>query len=98
MKKIYLVSFLTTFDYPYIGEKFHSFAQLQENWWHYADSTYLLVSKEDIGTMTKLIRAALGKDGKFIVIRLRKNFEYSGWMPKQAWTWIKKVTNPTNKE
>jgi len=88
-KKVYLISYLN--NYPYLTQiSIHNFAETCDDWFHYTDGMYLIASKETMGNIVKMVRAVIGINGKFFVIRLRKGTEYNGYLPKRAWKWIEK--------
>lgn len=59
-----------------------------ETWWHYLESTYILIVKDNISAtnITDFITKVV-PDNYFFVCELNlKN--HNGWLPKEAWDWI----------
>jgi hypothetical protein len=86
--KTYLISCLEKYNE---SQDLFKFADTLPNWFHYTTGTWIVQTKEDIITMVKMIRGALGKESTFLVIRLKKSTEINGYLPKQAWRWLKKI-------
>jgi hypothetical protein len=56
-------------------------------WWHHLGSTWLVdTSLNASGTWSRLSPVA-DKNDSFLVIGATK--DYSGWLPKEAWDWIR---------
>lgn len=58
------------------------------NWWHYINSTYLLVSKLDVNTLSAHVKRGTS-DARFLLVRVSPKVS-QGWLPPKAWAWIKK--------
>jgi len=78
---------LDTFNYV----EFHKQLTTAEgiiSWWHYLESTYLLIVPDSANsaTITQFITSIAPKKHFFVAkIDLR---DYNGWLPKEAWDWI----------
>ena len=56
-------------------------------WWHYLDSTWLIVTSESVEIISQRIRDKTDNNDRFLVIDITgKN--YDGWLAKEAWKWI----------
>lgn len=58
-------------------------------WWQYLDTTWLVVTSEAIDRLTNRLYAAITKDDYLLVVSLPANFQFDGWLPQEAWNWIK---------
>jgi hypothetical protein len=89
-------AYILTFDKnDKIGsEDFHntlSKAEGIETWWHYLESTYILIVKDNItaSNISEYIMK-IAPENHFFVSELNlKN--HNGWLPEKAWDWINKV-------
>ena len=90
MKKLYLISFLNHNTNPFTEAILHDFIKQQIDWFHYTDGTYLITSKETLHVLNKLIHAVLGENATFFILQLSRKVSYSGYLPRDAWKWIKK--------
>jgi len=91
-------AYIITFDKnKKIGsEDFHNTiakAKGIETWWHYLESTYILIVKDNISAsdISKFIMD-IAPENLFFVCELNlKN--HNGWLPPKAWEWINQVNN-----
>jgi len=59
------------------------------SWWHYLESTWLIDSQEPIETWQQRIMSKLDQNDSFFIVRLVSGQSYTGWLPREAWDWIK---------
>lgn len=57
------------------------------NWRHYLDSTWIVESNLNARGIYSLLRPHLYNDDIILVIGVTQ--EYDGWLPLDAWTWLK---------
>lgn len=83
---------LDTFDYAKFHQKLTT-AQGVISWWHYLDSTYLLIVPDNVNseTITKFI-LSIAPNKHFFVAKIDLR-EHNGWLPKEAWDWINEWNN-----
>lgn len=55
-------------------------------WWHYLDSTWIVVTNEDANQIWKRLASTIDKNDYLLVIEVLDNVQ--GWLPKDAWNWI----------
>ena len=55
-------------------------------WWHYLDSTWLVISYETPSQIWKRLESSVDENDYLLIIEVRKNVH--GWLPKDAWDWI----------
>lgn len=55
-------------------------------WWHYLDSTWLVISNESPNQIWKRLEPYADKNDYLLIIEVRDNVQ--GWLPKEAWDWI----------
>ncbi len=85
---VYLVSYdLRKQGKDYIG----LYEQLKSSpsWWHYLESTWLINTNEGIQDLYKRLSAYLDQNDNILIIELKGS--YFGYLPKEAWDWIKQT-------
>lgn len=55
-------------------------------WWHYLDSTWLIVTEETPSQIWSKLAHHIDKNDFLLIIEVRDNIQ--GWLPKEAWEWI----------
>lgn len=65
-------------------------------WWHYLESTYIIkvdysVNATHVADLMKII----APNKKFFTSEIKFN-DYSGWLPNEAWDWIRDNTKHNN--
>jgi hypothetical protein len=60
--------------------------RLKSKWWHYLDSTWLVVTDLSASELWGLIARHIDPNDRCLIIEVRGN--YQGWLPKEAWEWI----------
>lgn len=60
-------------------------------WWHYLGSTWLLDTNLTASGIWERLAPHVDKNDSFLVIGVTR--DYSGWLPKDAWDWIKERSN-----
>ena len=56
-------------------------------WWHYLDSTWLVDTNLNADQIWNRLSQHVDKNDFVLVIGVTR--DYSGWLPKDAWEWIK---------
>jgi hypothetical protein len=56
-------------------------------WWHYLGSTWLVDTKLDAAGVWKELAKHIDKNDRMLIIGVTK--DYQGWLPKDAWDWIR---------
>lgn len=56
-------------------------------WWHNLESTWLVDTTLSASQVWDRIRAHVDRNDSVLIIGVTK--DYSGWLPKQAWDWIR---------
>lgn len=86
---------LVTYDLNRPGQSYGDlYDVLKRNsvsWWHYLDSTWLLETQLTPPQMSKVIRQYLDQNDHILLIQVTGN--YDGWLPADAWNWIKERLN-----
>ena len=59
-----------------------------ERWWHYLERTWIIISDETPKEIWDRIENKINKKNNLLIIEIRKESE--GWLPRNAWDWIKK--------
>ena len=55
-------------------------------YWHYLDSTWIVVSNESSQQVWNMLAPNIDKSDFVLVIEVRR--DCYGWLPKDAWDWI----------
>ena len=63
-----------------------------DGWWHYLESFWIISSSEGIEYWCERLKNEINSGDRFIVIEIEEG-KTNGWLPKDAWEWIKKNTN-----
>ena len=83
MRKAYLLAYSTT-----LGSRDEVKAVLNQlpevlTWRYDMPNTFYIISEADAGALAKLIRAASGSKGRFIVTEITTN--RNGWLTPESW-------------
>lgn len=57
-------------------------------WWHYIDSTWIIATKRSLEEWRAAVRGVITEEDSFLIIEVT-NSERNGWLPQQAWQWIR---------
>jgi len=60
-----------------------------EAWCNYLERTWLIGTRETHHRLNARIAPYLSPNDYWLVVRI--TYEYSGWLPKEAWDWINKT-------
>ena len=85
--KVYLV----TYDHEGPSSKYAKlFDELKKSkhWWHYIDSTWLVVSTEGANEIYERLQPYLDDDINLLVIEVGRDRQ--GWLSEKAWNWIRR--------
>ncbi len=66
---------------------YEAIKQSSSKWWHYLDSTWLIVTELSIDDCVKKIHATMDDNDKLLIVDITRT-KYNGWLPKKAWEWI----------
>jgi hypothetical protein len=61
--------------------------QNSPKWWHYLESTWLILTNETPDQLWSRIASHIHDQDRVLIIEVRDNCQ--GWLPKEAWDWIK---------
>lgn len=90
MKNSYVISYDPTKGIP---SNFHNAIQNSNyisTWWHYLPSTYIVVSTHAASTIQDELCAKVPGQ-QFLIIKADSS-AFGGWLPKDAWEWIRQHT------
>ena len=59
------------------------------NWWHYLDSTWVIKSSLEAKAINKKLIAHLKQGDRIFIVKIETS-SMDGWLPKEAWDWLKK--------
>lgn len=97
MNKAYIFIFdrLPNFDYSVVHNSLITYPSSSnphiKNWWHYIPNAYIFITSLTTYELQEEIRKQLPSNSNFIIFDITER-EYSGWLPREAWDWIKKYT------
>lgn len=57
------------------------------SWWHFLGSTWLVSTRESASELWERISAHVDENDSILIIRVSP--ESSGWLPEEAWKWIR---------
>jgi hypothetical protein len=61
--------------------------QSKGKWWHFLESTWLISTDETAVDVWNRIYSTIDKKDVLLIIEVRNNV--NGWLPKEAWDWIR---------
>jgi uncharacterized SAM-dependent methyltransferase len=70
-------------DYKGLTDVIGSF----DAWWHYIESTWLVVTNDDANEIFEKLRPHLDEGDYILITKINKDNQ--GSLPKKAWDWIK---------
>jgi len=88
-------AFLITYDLNSPGQDYSKLhdaikAQSSENlWWHYLDSTWIIVSNGTAGSVRDALMATIDTNDKLLVIKVGPGGWGTANMPEKANQWLK---------
>lgn len=86
MSKVYMVSY----DLNKLGQDYEGlYEELRRSsgYWHYLDSTWLISTSESANSIFNRLRPSIDNNDSVLIIDVGR--DYSGWLSKKAWEWIK---------
>jgi hypothetical protein len=84
-----MYAYNVSYDLKKPGQNYEKlFAELKSSpgWWHYLESTWLIVTNETPGQLWNRISPATDKNDSVLIIQVVNNT--AGWLPQGAWDWI----------
>lgn len=88
-KKVYIVSFELHSTLFRNYSNFYNNLKLYKPWMHYIKDTWFICSESDPHSIYNHLCQYIHKDDRIIITRMTT--EYSGWLPQDAWDWLKKM-------
>lgn len=69
-------------------------AGLGPAWWHQLNSTWLVKTDKSAEEIASILLAddRMAPNDRLLVIKV--DGDYQGWLPKEAWQWIRKAVPP----
>ena len=59
-----------------------------KSWRFDMPNSFYILSEQSAGELTRLLRAARGNKGRFLIVEIGSNS--SGWLPPDAWKFLKR--------
>lgn len=82
--------YLITYDLNRPGQNYDGLYKAIKKlgaWWHYLDSTWLVDTNLSSDQIYARIKPHVDDNDHFLIIKVTR--DYTGWLPKKAWEWIK---------
>ena len=82
---------LITYDLKHPKNSYKSFFDVLKSapkWWHYLESTWLIVSDESPKEWNDKLISNIYETDRIFIIEVKPN--YYGWLTKDSWKWIEK--------
>lgn len=67
---------------------YETIKQCSSKWWHYLDSTWIIVTNLTIDECVNKIHSVMDNDDSLFIVNISGQ-SYKGWLPKKAWEWLK---------
>ena len=83
---------LISYDLNKPGQNYDKlYAKIKElrTWWHYLDSTWIVVSALTPSQAFERLKPVLDKSDSVLIVNVTGD-SYSGWLPQDAWDWLRK--------
>lgn len=87
--KTYLISYDLQKNADYT--KLYEAIKTADGWWHYLESFWIISSSKTLDYWRDFLRNEINSGDRFIVIEISEG-KTDGWLPQDAWDWIKKNT------
>lgn len=82
-------TYLITYDLKKPGQDYknlHDAIKATGAWWHYLESTWLVVSSSSAQAVFDRLRPHIDANDRVLVIKVTN--ENAGWLTQEAWDWI----------
>jgi hypothetical protein len=66
-----------------------------QQWWHFIEQSCVVTTFHDVDTYSKLLLPHIEKTDSLLVVEITPN-QFQGWLPKEAWDWLKQVSDQKN--
>ena len=63
--------------------------QNSTGWMHYFDNSWFIATNEDVNQLYTRLKPFFKDTDLFLIIEIRKQSTYQGWLPEKAWDWLK---------
>ncbi|WP_333678626.1 hypothetical protein [Dyella sp.] len=58
-------------------------------WWHYMESNWVVATNETVRDLQSKLNALIDANDRLLIVDI-SNCEVGGWLPRDAWDWLKK--------
>jgi hypothetical protein len=86
---------LVTYDLKKPSQEYSKLYEILKSlpkWWHYLESTWLILTSDSAKQLYDKLCPTLDDNDNVFLIEIIKG-DYWGWLPKDAWKWIKENIN-----
>ena len=81
----------TTHDYAHLYNAIKQFGA----WWHYLNNSWIVRTQQQLDLMVETLRAHIAQGDHFMIVDI-SNMPRNGWMPRDAWEWLRNHEADTN--
>lgn len=67
---------------------FDAIKNLGNKWWHYIESTWIIVTSNDVDQVVTNLKSFIDDTDRMLVIKVT-NQERQGFLPSKGWEWLK---------
>jgi len=60
---------------------------------HYFDSCWLIATNEDVTQLYNRLKPFFLDSDLFLIVEIKQSSAYYGWLPQEAWDWMKDKYN-----
>jgi hypothetical protein len=60
-------------------------------WMHYIDDSWIIATNDNIDQLYKRLKPFFQDNDLFFIVEIRQQSTYRGWLPQDAWDWLKKA-------
>ncbi len=86
---------LITYDLKKPGKDYtglYNVIKTAPKWWHYLESTWIIQTPESVDTWNSRLTKVLDQNDHLLIVDITKR-PRQGWLPKEAWDWIRTNEN-----
>ncbi|MEY4835631.1 MAG: hypothetical protein RI980_1746 [Bacteroidota bacterium] len=86
---------LITYDLKKPGKDYtalYNVIKTAPKWWHYLESTWIIQTPESVDTWNSRLTKVLDQNDHILIVDITKR-PRQGWLPKEAWDWIRTNEN-----
>lgn len=93
MKKLYIITYKTNSGFN--SAIFHNYIKALHDknwvsdWWHYTDNAYIVASNQTVQNLYDVSAKGMAGIQYILIVEINVRNQ-QGWLPVEAWNWLKK--------